>query len=110
MAGEFHAVPAVGARMLEETLKNGVGAAAARIAAEYGVSLQRVQNDLAVFLRDLEKQGLLYSQCNRQRRRSLGPARLLLRPSLHAAHRLLRSPGAKAVTLLSLARLSFALF
>ena len=110
MAGRFHAVPAVGARMLQETLANGAALAATRIAEDYGVARQQVQNDLAVFLRDLEKQGLLCSRRNRCRSGALGPARLLLRPALHAAHRLLRSPDEQARALLGWARLSFALF
>jgi hypothetical protein len=59
MAGGLYAVPAVGARLLQETLMNGHAAAAARIAEDYGVAHEQVQNDLAVFLRDLETQGLL---------------------------------------------------
>ena len=112
MAGGFHAVPAVGARMLQETLTNGADAAATRIAEDYGVARQQVQNDLDVFLGELGKQGLLRSQRSRRGRPggASGLARLLLRPSLDAAHRLLRSPEAKARTLLALARLSFALF
>jgi hypothetical protein len=110
MGGSFHAVPAIGARMLQETLANGAAAAAMRIADDYGVALQQVRSDLAVFLRDLEDQGLLCGQRNRQRRRSVGLARQLLRPSLHGTHRLLRSPEAKARVLLGLARLAFALF
>jgi hypothetical protein len=112
MAGGFHAVPAVGTRMLQETLTNGAAAAVSRIAKDYGVARQQVQDDLLVFLHQLESQGLLRRQGNRERRRSgsLGLARMLLRPSLHAAHRLLRSPEAKARTLLALARLSFDLF
>jgi hypothetical protein len=109
MAGDFHAVPAVGARMLKETLTNGADAAATRIATHYGVARQQVENDLTVFLSELERQGLL---CRERSRRSdaSGLARLLLRPSLAATHRLLRSPQAKARSLLALARLSFALF
>jgi hypothetical protein len=110
MGGGFHAVPAVGARMLQETLANGAAAAATRIAEDYGVAREQVQDDLAVFLRDLERQGLLCSQRNRRRSGALGPARLLLRPALGAAHRLLRSPGTRARALLGLARLSFVLF
>jgi hypothetical protein len=110
MAGSFHAMPAVGARMLQETLANGAAAAATRIAEDYGVAHRRVQDDLAVFLRDLEKQGLLCGQCNRRRSGALGPARLMLRPALRAAHRLLRSPEKQARALLGLARISFALF
>src|SRR4051794_23107217 len=56
MSGDFHAVPAVGAQMLQETLANGAAAAAARIAEDYGVAPRQVQDDLAVFLRELEKQ------------------------------------------------------
>jgi hypothetical protein len=110
MAGGFHAIPAVGARMLQETLADGAAKAAARIADEYGVAHGQVQDDLAVFLRDLEQQGLLCSERNRRRTGALGPARLLLRPALGAAHRLLRSPDRQARALLGLARLSFALF
>jgi hypothetical protein len=36
MAGSFHAVPKIGARMLEETLTSGAAAAAARVADDYG--------------------------------------------------------------------------
>jgi hypothetical protein len=110
MAGAFHAVPAVGARMLQETLKNGADAAAARIAEEYDVAREHVAADLAVFLRDLESQGLLCGRRHRRRRGSFGLARLLLRPALRAAHRLPRSAQAKARIFLTLARLSFALF
>src|SRR5439155_25370345 len=112
MAGSFHAVPAVGARMLKETLANGAGAAATRIAADYGVDRQQVQNDLAVYLGDLEKQGLLCRERSRRGRPGdgAGLARLLLRPWLEATHRLLRSPEAKARSLLALARLSCTLF
>ena len=110
MAGGFHAVPAVGARMLQETLTSGAAAAATRIAEDYRVDRQQVQNDLAGFLRDLENQRLLCSQRSRPRRRSFGLARLLLRPALHGAHGLLRSPETKARMLLAWARLSFALF
>jgi Transglutaminase-like superfamily/Coenzyme PQQ synthesis protein D (PqqD) len=102
-------VPAVGARMLKETLANGAGAAATRIAAHYGVARQEVENDLTVFLSDLEKQGLLCRERSRRGAAS-GLARLLLRPSLKATHRLLRSPEAKARSLLALARLSCVLF
>jgi hypothetical protein len=112
LSGGFHAMSAVGARMLQETLRNGAAAAATRIAEDYGVAREQVQNDLAAFLRDLKNQRLLGGQCSRRdhRRGTLAPARMLLRPALHAAHRLLRSPEAKARTLLGLARLSFALF
>jgi hypothetical protein len=112
MAGSFHAVPAVGARMLQETLSRGPDAAATRLAEDYGVAPHQVRGDLAVFLRDLEDHGLLCSQSRRSRRRrgSSGLARFLLRPCLDAAHRLLRSPEARGRALLALARLSFALF
>jgi hypothetical protein len=110
MAGEFHAVPPVGARMLQEILKNGTDATVARIAEEYGVARKQVETDLGVFLRDLESQGLLCRQGNRRRGGTFGLARSLLRPALHAAHRLPRFPETKARILLALARLSFAMF
>jgi hypothetical protein len=111
MGGSFHAMPAVGARMLRETLAHGAAAAVARIAEDYGVGRQQVESDLTDFLRDLESQGLLH---NRDRRRGgsgrVGLARLLLRPAIHGTHRCLKSPEAKARILLGLARLSFAAF
>ena len=112
MGGGFHAMPAVGARMLRETLANGTAAAVARIAADYGVTHEQLQGDLTLFLRDLESQGLLRSRGNREDRRSvrLGLARLLLAPAIHGTHRCLRSPEAKARVFLGLARLSFAAF
>lgn len=112
MGGSFHAVPEIGARMLRETLADGEAAAAARIAEHYGVARQQVQDDLTVFLRHLENEGLLCRKRNPGSRRSgsFAVARLLLRPSLSAAHRALRSTQAKARALLVLARLSFALF
>jgi hypothetical protein len=112
MGGAFHAMPAVGARMLRETLANGAAAAVARIAEDYGVARQQVESDLTSFLRDLENEGLLLSQRSRRGRSSvrLGLARLLLQPAIHGTHRYLRSPETKAKVLLGLARLSFALF
>ena len=74
MAGGFHAVPAVGARMLQETLANGASAAAIRIAEDYGVAREQVQRDLAAFLRDLEKQGLLCGQHKRRRGGAVQPS------------------------------------
>jgi hypothetical protein len=109
MAGGFHAVPAVGARMLQETLTGGAAAAAKRIAEDYGVAQQQVQDDLAVFLRDLERQRLLCTPRTGRRGGTLLPARLLLRPALSAAHRVLQGPDKQARVLLGLARLSFAL-
>lgn len=110
MGGGFHAVPAIGARMLQETLTVGTAAAATQIASDYGVARQQVQDDLAVFLRDLERHGLVCSEHARRRGGALLPARLLLRPALGAVHRLLKSPDKQARALLGLARLSFALF
>jgi hypothetical protein len=110
MRGGFHAVPAVGARMLQETLANGAAAAAARVAEDYGVAHRQVADDLAVFLHDLEQRGLIGRRRDRRRREALAPARLLLRPAIGTAYRLLRSPEAQARALLALARLSFALF
>jgi transglutaminase superfamily protein/coenzyme PQQ synthesis protein D (PqqD) len=111
MAGGFHSVSGIGARILQETLAHGASAAVTRIATDYGVARQRVQNDLAVFLRELEDQGLLCNRCSRRRRRGAAPglAPIAIRPALPAAHRRLRSHQTKALALLALARLSFAL-
>jgi Transglutaminase-like superfamily len=111
MGGGFHAMPAVGARMLRETLANGAAAAVARIAEDYGVAQRQVESDLTVFLRELESKGLLHGRgSSRGRGRRIGLPRLLLRPAIHGAHRCLRSPKAKARALLGLALLSFAAF
>jgi hypothetical protein len=112
MAGRFHAVPAVGALMLQETLARGAEEAANRVAQEYGVEPGQVRHDLDVFLRALEDQGLLRSQrnCQRGRRRSLVLARLFLRPALRFVHWAFRSRESKARALLGLARTSFARF
>jgi hypothetical protein len=112
MAGRFHAVPAVGALMLRETLARGTAAAVNQIAEEYGVDAGQVQQDLDVFLRELEGQGLLCSRRNRQgwRVANINLARLLLRPALSWIHRAIRGREAKARALLGLARTSFALF
>jgi hypothetical protein len=112
MAGRFHAVPAVGTIMLQETLANGAAAAVNRVSQDYGVDTTQVRNDLAVFLRELEDQGLLCSRRNRPRWRRTNTwlARLFLRPALYAIHRVLRSQEAKARALLGLARIAFGLF
>jgi hypothetical protein len=112
MAGSFHALPAVGTRMLQETLARGSEAAITQIAKEYGIDPQQVRNDLAAFLLELETQGLLCRQGSRPRsgRSALGLARFLLKPSLNAVHRFLRLPKTKSRALLALARVSFALF
>jgi hypothetical protein len=108
MAGSFHAVSEVGARMLQETLAHGVDTAATRIAADYGVDRQRVRDDIAVFLRALEKQRLICSRRNVRRGGKPGPARLVLLPLLRAAHRC-KGTAARARMLLIIARLSFGL-
>jgi hypothetical protein len=112
MAGRFHAVPAVGTLMLQQTLAHGADAAVQRIAQEYGVEPRQVQRDLDVFLRELEGQGLLCSVANRQCRRAagVGLARLILRPALYGIERLFRASESKARALLGLARISFGLF
>jgi hypothetical protein len=112
MAGRFHAVPAVGALMLRETLAQGTEEAANRVAQEYGVEPRQVQLDLDVFLRELEEQGLLCSPRNRQRGRrpGIGLAGLFLRPALRFIHWAFRSRESKARALLGLARISFSLF
>jgi hypothetical protein len=111
MGGKFHAVSAIGTRMLQETLATGPDAAVMQIAEYYDVDQQQVRGDLRNFLQHLEKQGLLCSPYRplSRRRGSSGLARLVLRPMLYAVHRL-RSSEAKGRALLALARLSFAVF
>jgi hypothetical protein len=59
MNGDFHAVSATGARMLDAVLEHGEAMAAMEIAREFGVEPVQVQGDLAAFLGELQTKGLL---------------------------------------------------
>lgn len=112
MSGQFHAVSAVGAKMLQETLEQVTAVAVRRIASQYGVDARQVQMDLDVFLRELERQQLIRRHPSRRRihRLSTTLTSLLLSPALGCIHLCARSLKAKAWCLLILARFSFRLF
>lgn len=111
LGGRFCSISAIGTQMLQEVLARGFATAVQHITLRYGVDTQRVQTDLRVFLRNLEKQGVV---C---RRTSQHPGRfariipfLCISPALFLIHHCLRSTSAKAWVLLAVARLSFAVF
>jgi hypothetical protein len=110
MAGQFHALSPVAARMLQLTLAEGRDQAARQIAAEYGVAESQVRGDLDTFLADLARQGFL-GQGRRGARPAIGRVLALLQvPALLLVRFCVRSIYLQAVLLLALARLSFALF
>ena len=109
MAGSFHAVSAVGARMLHAVLADGAAAAVPRLAEHYGVDHARVEGDLTVFLRDLEGRGLLRARGNVREEKRRGLAAPLVERIVGAVHRCVRDPARKARSLLVLARISFGL-
>jgi hypothetical protein len=112
MDGHFYAMTVVGAKMLRETLERGTAATVQSIAAQYGVDAQQVRTDVGVFLRELQRQRLLYSAESRRRTRSpkATVASLILAPALRFTHCGAHSLQAKVWRLLTLARLSFRLF
>jgi Transglutaminase-like superfamily len=59
LGGNFYAISQTGAQMLYETLMVGTATAAVRIATEYHADLSHVQNDLHIFLHDLEEKQLI---------------------------------------------------
>lgn len=59
LGGNFYALSETGAQMLNETLQMGTTTTAIHIATEYHAELSHVQNDLDLFLRNLEKKGLI---------------------------------------------------
>lgn len=61
LGGNIYAISQTGAQMLNETLLVGAATAAVRIATEYDIEISHIQNDLYIFLRDLEKKRLLFS-------------------------------------------------
>jgi hypothetical protein len=109
LGGRFYAIPAVGARMLCAALEAGPSAAAARIADEYGIDPDRARTDLAAWLGQLRRQGLILGRTDRRRRRGGWLSRLLLRTAFRLI-RCLPSPTGRARRFLTLTRVCFALF
>ena len=106
MGGDVYAVAPIGAAMLRWTLEHGAAAAAMHVATTYGADLARVQADLRRFLADLQSRGVL---AGRERKVRSSGARIAA-ATLGGFFKLSRSTRARAVTALTLARVSFGLF
>ncbi len=108
LGGQFYAVSAIAAEMIGTASRHGPRAAAATVAARYGVDIERTQRDMTSLVRFLRQQGLLRRTGPDQTASLLTSA--LLAPLLCLV---LHSPIArelKAWLLLGLAKLSFRLF
>lgn len=108
MTGSFHAISAVGARMLQAVLADGAAAAVPKIAEHYGVGRQQIEADLAIFLRDLMDRRLLCARGQQRAGGNSGIVARLMRLAVQSVHGLAGRPETKARFLLPLARLSFA--
>lgn len=109
MAGEFYAVPPVGAVMLRHALESGEDRAVAEIAALYEADAATVRTDLRGLLANLMSRGVIRSrdEAAAPARRSLG-ARVIARMARLALA--LPGPTLQAGATLTLSRLSFMLF
>lgn len=88
--GRFYALDRIGTALLTLALEHGPGAAAARVAARYAVSFDRVRTDTFVLLGDLERRKLIVSDTGGFRH--TGRRRLARRAQARCgAH--VRSPG-----------------
>lgn len=109
MAGSFHAVSAVGMRMLQAVLAEGSAGAVPQIVEHYCVGRHQIEADLAIFLRDLEGRRLLHDRGQQLASDNRGIVPQLIGRTVRAVQSLSRHPETKARCLLPLARLSFAL-
>src|SRR5437879_4130090 len=82
MAGEFYALPAIGAEMLQGVLEQGLARTVADLATLYDADPEQVQADLTALLEQLVQRGLLQKGTARPRRGCFWPA-LFLIPCLH---------------------------
>lgn len=111
MAGEFHAISAVGAAMLREALNQDLERAARTLAEQYRTPEDVIRQDLLEFVTELENVGLLRRRGNTNRRPKwqqwttgiLGAALWLLQARFG-------SPVRRATRLMTLARISCRLF
>lgn len=108
LAGDFCALPVLGAEMLLGVLEEGEAATVAAMAQQYDISPEQVQADLRALLQELQQKKLIHKGPARPRRASWWPA-LILVPCLRLIGWL---PGKKirAGALLILASLAFACF
>lgn len=110
MRNSFYAISAVGAQMLERTLRLGKSDALSAIAAEYDADPSTIEADLQAFLNDLEARGvILRRDAVAVAKRGSPGANLLARMAKRSLVHL-SSPRARASAVLTLARLSFAWF
>jgi hypothetical protein len=112
LEGNFYALSATGAVMLYEILMSDSAAAVRKIATEYDVAAQHVQNDVHVFLAKLIAKQLIYRSGlspHADAGRAMVPP-LLLTPMLYAIEAWTRSVKARAGALLTLAYLAIRLF
>ena len=109
MTENFHAVSAVGARMLQTTLAVGVESAIPLLAQHYHADRQQIAADLNSFLSDLESQGLLRRHGQRLAAGDRGRLVTKLMSGIIRIVHLLPKPTTKAWLFLLLARLSFPL-
>jgi Transglutaminase-like superfamily len=108
LGGRFYAVSAIAAEMIGTAVRHGPRAAAAMVAARYGVGMDRTRQDMMSLVGFLQQQRLL--KCKEPGRTGSLLTSMLLAPMLFLV---LRSPIAlepKAWLLLGLAKLSFRLF
>ncbi|HEU4752406.1 MAG TPA: lasso peptide biosynthesis B2 protein [Armatimonadota bacterium] len=109
MAGDFCSIPPVGAELLSAALGRGREEAVREISGSYGADPDAVRSDLDAFLAELSGMRLI---APRKAKRADRTARvgtpLWLRGGLRLARRL-PAPGARAWSLLALARLSYLL-
>jgi Transglutaminase-like superfamily len=112
LGGNFYAVTAIGAKMLQETFDRGTVGAVQSIAATYNIEARQVQADLDIFFQKLEKQRLIYRAGSHQplSKPSITLPFLVLVPLLFFIHHCISSLKWRAWSLLTLARLSFRLF
>lgn len=110
MTKSFHAVSAVGARMLQTTLAVGVDDAIPLLSQHYDVERQQIEADLTSFLSDLESQGLLRRHGQRLAVGDNGRLVTTFMSRIISTIHLLPTPATKTWLFLILARLSFPLF
>jgi hypothetical protein len=109
MGDRFYSLSPVAALMLHETLHLGTAAAAQRVGVEYSIDLAKAEADLKGFLTTLEQRGILQRRGGDVRPRS-SPGACLAAWLLKVVVRLLPWRRARAVALLSAAKVSCRLF
>lgn len=76
LGGNFYALTASAARMLDEVLKEGGESSPQKLAEEFGVDAGQIRADMDSFLAGLQRQGLLIAPGSRWRKKGRGRAAL----------------------------------